>query len=379
MDVLTHALLGACTAQAAFGRRLPRSAWIIGALAGYAPDLDVFIQPAGDPLGGLLWHRHFTHALAMVPVQAAVVALLVLLVARLVPRQHRPDPAPVYGAAFLAMLTHGVNDALTSYGTLLLWPFSFERVALDLLPIIDPVFTLALLVALVVAVAHSWTTSARPQPRPGARRAAVAGLIFVTAYTGFAAVQQARALHAVRTLAALRGETPHHARAMPIPLSLLLWRGIYRTDADPEHAMIRTDFVRTPYLGETTVRPGGAAPVLTEERLLTDLRRQGRSADDRLLHTFRRFTWFADGFTARSPDDPDLIADLRYGLATEQPTGLWGLRLTGNPQLPAVFEVMPGFPRTVLDRGWPDLIGANPAYTPLRLLTPADLKVHRSR
>jgi inner membrane protein len=373
MDLFTHALLGACTAQAVFARRLPRSAWLIGAVAGAAPDLDVLIRPADDPLGGLLWHRHFTHALIMVPPQAAVIALLVLLLSRLAPRPQRPRPAPVYGAAALAMLTHGLNDALTSYGTLLFWPFSHQRVALDLLPIIDPVVTLALLAALAVAVARSWTTAARPTPRAGARRAAVIGLLVVTAYTGLAVLQRARAMHALRTLAALRGETPHYARAMPIPLSLLLWRGVYRTDADPAHALIRTDFVRTPYLGETTVRPGGAAPVLTEQRLLDDLLRSGRPADDLLLTTFRRFAWFADGFTARTPDDPDLIADLRYGLATERPTGLWGLRLTGDPRRPAVFEVLPGFPRSVLDRGWPDLIGAHPAYIPLRLLTPDDL------
>ena len=75
MDPFTHALLGASVAQFAFGRRLPRRAWLIGAGAGLVPDLDFFIRSASDPLLNIELHRQFTHALAFIPVGGALSGL----------------------------------------------------------------------------------------------------------------------------------------------------------------------------------------------------------------------------------------------------------------------------------------------------------------
>jgi inner membrane protein len=43
VDTFTHGLLGAAAAQAIFGKKLPRSAGLIGFVAGMAPDLDLFL------------------------------------------------------------------------------------------------------------------------------------------------------------------------------------------------------------------------------------------------------------------------------------------------------------------------------------------------
>ncbi len=74
MDPVTHVLLGAGLSYAVFGRKLGRTAAAVGALAGLAPDADVFIRSSNDPLLGIEYHRHFTHALAFAPVGAAVVS-----------------------------------------------------------------------------------------------------------------------------------------------------------------------------------------------------------------------------------------------------------------------------------------------------------------
>ena len=42
MDTFTHGLLGAAASQAIFAKQLPRSAGLIGFIAGIAPDLDLF-------------------------------------------------------------------------------------------------------------------------------------------------------------------------------------------------------------------------------------------------------------------------------------------------------------------------------------------------
>ena len=47
--------------------------------------------------------------------------------------------------------THGLLDSCTSYGTQLFWPFSDERVAWDTMSIVDPLFTIPLLVFVIAA------------------------------------------------------------------------------------------------------------------------------------------------------------------------------------------------------------------------------------
>ncbi len=79
MDPLTHAVLGAGIAHALFHRRLGRSAWAVGAVAGVLPDIDGFFPVSDDPLAYLEYHRHCTHALLFVPVGGLVAALPWLL------------------------------------------------------------------------------------------------------------------------------------------------------------------------------------------------------------------------------------------------------------------------------------------------------------
>jgi hypothetical protein len=74
MDPLTHIALGASLGYAGFGRRLGRHAATAGGLAAFAPDADIFISSATDPLLAIEYHRGFTHAVAFAPVGAAVVA-----------------------------------------------------------------------------------------------------------------------------------------------------------------------------------------------------------------------------------------------------------------------------------------------------------------
>ena len=67
MDPLTHAVLGAACAQVVLQKQDKRNAWLVGALAAMAPDLDIVIRSASDPLLPLIYHRHFTHSLIFAP------------------------------------------------------------------------------------------------------------------------------------------------------------------------------------------------------------------------------------------------------------------------------------------------------------------------
>ena len=76
MDPLTQGTLGAALPVAVAPRREAAVAAGLGCLAGMAPDLDVLIRSAEDPLLFLEYHRHFTHALVFIPIGGLLCALV---------------------------------------------------------------------------------------------------------------------------------------------------------------------------------------------------------------------------------------------------------------------------------------------------------------
>ena len=145
MDPLSHALLGA--AVASMPAQLPlRRAAVVGAVAALLPDLDVFIGSDTDPLLRVEMHRHFTHALLFAPVLGAVVAAIAS-------RWWRVEFWRAWLCATLAVMSAGILDACTSYGTHLLWPVSDGRIAWSVVAVIDPVMWLLLAVPLGFAIA----------------------------------------------------------------------------------------------------------------------------------------------------------------------------------------------------------------------------------
>ena len=57
-----------------------------------------------------------------------------------------------YIYATIGYATHGLLDSCTSYGTQLLWPFSDVRIAWNTISIIDPSFTIPVLILLIISV-----------------------------------------------------------------------------------------------------------------------------------------------------------------------------------------------------------------------------------
>ncbi len=101
MDPISQAGLGASFSQSfANDRSKQFSAMLIGALAGMAPDLDIFINSPKDPLLFLEYHRQFTHALVFIPFGALLCALVFYPFAK-----SRLSFAQVYLFAFLGYAT----------------------------------------------------------------------------------------------------------------------------------------------------------------------------------------------------------------------------------------------------------------------------------
>src|SRR6056300_80651 len=147
MDPLSQGTVGAAFAQSSANKNNLLKVALVGFLAGLAPDLDVLIQSSTDPVLFLEYHRQFTHSLFFIPFGALLVALFVFPFVKA-----SLNFRTTYLASLLGYATHGLLDACTSYGTLLFWPFSNERVTWNNVSIVDPLFTIPILILLGLAI-----------------------------------------------------------------------------------------------------------------------------------------------------------------------------------------------------------------------------------
>ncbi|MBK79804.1 MAG: metal-dependent hydrolase [Gammaproteobacteria bacterium] len=310
MDPLSQSSLGAAVAASPAGRAELRAGAFAGLLAGLAPDLDVLIRSSTDPLLFLEYHRQLSHALVFVPVGAALCAAV------LYPLMRRRLGFPrLLTYCLLGYGSHGLLDACTSYGTQLLWPFSDVRVAWNVVSVVDPLFTVPLMLALAVSVAarrRSW---------------AVIGLAWAVLYLGAGQIQQWRAEQAAQTLASGRGHEVDSMLVKPAFGNLLLWKSVYRSGG-----WYYVDALRAGM--HVTAFPGERVRVLE-----MDPRWSPPAPGSRQHRDLERFERFSAGYLALAEDDPTLIVDVRYSLVPNQVDPLWGIRLRpATPDGHAGFE-----------------------------------------
>src|SRR5690606_3185135 len=298
MDPVSQAAFGASWAQAGAGCRRLRDGAMLGPVAGMAPDLDTLLQSRTDPLLFLEIHRHFTHALAFVPIGALVCAVVFHRAVR-----KRLTFAETHTFCLLGYGSHGLLDACTSYGTQLLWPFSSVRIAWNVVSVFDPLFTVPVL-ALVVLAARS----ARP-------RYAYAALGWAVAYLAFGYLQMTRAEAAGLAHAAGRGHEPVRLEAKPSLGNLMLWKVIYEHDGR--------------YYVDA-VRAGMAAAVIDGESIeKLDLRGHfpWLDPDSQQARDVERFAGVSDHFVAVENDAPYRIVDMRYSMVPNEIDGFWAIVL----------------------------------------------------
>jgi len=322
VDTATQALLGAAVGQVACGHRLGRRALAWGAVAGLLPDLDVVAVATHGPFGEFLYHRGPTHALWFGPVVGPLLGWAVwrLYAARLrrrrapeVRRDGLPDPGDrrllsAWALLFvLALFTHPLLDVFTAYGTQLLAPFSLRRFAWNGVAIIDPLYSLPLLVAVVIGARASVSAAT-------GRRVAGAALALTTLYLGYGFLLNERAERSVAARLAAEGVHVEELRAYPTILQPWLRRVVARTEEEVRvglHTSWRPDHVVWESFPSPPPHP-----------LVARLRDTWEGSV---------FVWFAMGqvhprvLEARGGTVVE-IDDLRYGFPGEPDRGLWGIR-----------------------------------------------------
>lgn len=146
MDSITQAVLGATVAGAVAGKKCSPKVLAAGALLGTVPDLDVLIS-YGDPVSDVVKHRGFSHSIfVLLPF-----SLLLAYAWQLWKKTDWPF-LQLWALVALALITHPLLDSLTAYGTQLFWPLPVENVAVSSLFIIDPLYTLPMLVLVLCSL-----------------------------------------------------------------------------------------------------------------------------------------------------------------------------------------------------------------------------------
>ena len=212
MDSVTQIALGAAIGQLVLGRKVGWKAAVAGGICGTLPDLDVFV-PLGDPVSDFTYHRSVTHSLFVLALASPVVAEVIIRL-----QKHGRDYRAAWHAlVFLVLITHPLLDSTTVYGTQIFWPFDPTPVGIGSIFIIDPVYTLPLLIGVICALVMKRT-------RPTGNLINATGLILSTAYLLWTIVAKQQVVAAAER--ALDSAGIEYTEVKPIagPFTSLFWR-----------------------------------------------------------------------------------------------------------------------------------------------------------
>lgn len=298
MDILSQAVLGSSLSQSFTNDKSKQlMALFIGALAGMAPDLDVLIRSSEDPLLFLEFHRQFTHSLIFIPFGALICALFFYLFVK-----NKLSFSQVYLFSFLGFSTHGLLDACTSYGTQLFWPFSNQSVSWNIVSIVDPLFTIPILIGIILAV----------YKKPlFAKITFIYAVIFLT----FGQVQKQRAVNSIQDLVKQRGHQTERVLVKPSFGNRHVWKLIYEYDG-----RYYVDVVKL--LWDKTIIVGTSIAKLNVKRDFQWLDTTHQQAKD-----IERFRWFSGDFLAVDSKDKNVIFDVRYSFIPNEIKLMWGIEL----------------------------------------------------
>ena len=301
MDPLTQGTIGAVLPQALSKKNLGIVA-LLGFLSGMAPDLDIFIRSSTDPLLSLEYHRQFTHSLVFIPFGGLICALFLFVVFKKIsPFNFKKT----WLYCTLGYGTHGLIDACTSYGTLLFWPFSDIRIAWNNISIIDPLFTIPLILLIALATIKKKNVYSK------------IALGWAVIYLMIGMYLHNVAINVGKEIAEQRGHTITRIKAKPSFGNLILWKTIYETD--------NQFYVDATNLLFNKIIPGESIKKLNQEEDFPWLKEGSQQYKD-----VERFKWFSNDFLAVNPQNKNQIIDIRYSGIPNEIGGLWGVQLNPN-------------------------------------------------
>lgn len=313
MDPLTHSAFGVVCALAVASKKAPFSQVALAGLAGGTlPDADIFLTSESDPLFNIEYHRHFSHSFALSPVVGALAACIAWGLLRLF--RSRVAFSSLLLPAWVAVLGHIFCDLWTSYGTRIGWPFSDARSGLHWISVVDPVLTLPLIALVIAALVKR------------SHKMIHISLLWVTLYLGLCILQKQRASDAMESWIARQdgARTEWRTVVKPSFANIIVWRGLAARNGVLHVFAIRCGS------GEPQFIPGTSTAMFHDADEAQKYFRLDASTTQ--ARDIRRFYHFSDGWVGLHPDDPHLLADLRYAALPNEVAPMWGIRM--KPQTP---------------------------------------------
>ncbi|MBX2838962.1 MAG: metal-dependent hydrolase [Gammaproteobacteria bacterium] len=312
MDSLSQLVLGASIGHVVLGSEIGRKALLVGAVLGTVPDLDVLVRYP-DAVDSFTYHRSYSHSVFVLTLFSAVAGWVIWWMGQR--KAWKLSLHKCLMASWLCLITHVLLDSFTIYGTQIFWPLPVDPVAVGSIFIIDPIYTLPLLVAVLLTVRSVKQYS---------RRATVFALLISTSYLGLTVLLQ----ESVRTLtldslaAENRSVPSDKLLVAPSPFSLM-WRLVV-LEEDNYREGFYSVFDKEP-LVQFYDYPNGSEWM----------------AEQGELPALARLHWFTDGFiAAEATSDGLVLTDLRMGLEAAY---VFRFRVAANTEtgfVPIVSEVI---------------------------------------
>ena len=285
MDSLTQIALGGAVGYAVMGSKVGRKAILWGAIMGTMPDLDVFWPYAGE-VESFTYHRGFSHSLLVHLLVSPFITWLILKV-HSDTQEYRKG---WFYLVFLCLSTHAILDSFTVYGTQLLWPLMEYPFGISNIFIIDPFYTLPLLVGLIVALLPKITPAM-------AVRMNTIGLVVSSVYIAWSLVAKVLIDQKVETALEQRGIKANIYVSSPAAFSTFLWRIVIVSN--DEYYEAYASVLDSP--SELSLTPYKSEPAL-----LNDISGEWG---------VQRLQWFMKGMYSVSLRGNDVVmSDLRMGV-----------------------------------------------------------------
>jgi len=219
MDSITQAVLGGTIGEAILGKKLGNKGAVLGAIVATIPDLDILLHLFFDKFEMLSIHRGYSHSIVFSILGAFFIAFIMSRFKWSEDVSYRR----FWIFSWLALFTHILLDAFTAYGTQLFLPFSDQRVGLDSINVVDPVYTLPLLTGLIASLFVY-------KKKPGKQIYNYLGITISTLYLLGTLGIKNHVIHYFQQELTEQNISSRSLLTMPVGVASINWYGVAKTD-----------------------------------------------------------------------------------------------------------------------------------------------------
>ena len=209
MDSLTQIVLGIATAELVAGKKLQNKTFLYGAVLGTIPDLDILVGKFLSDVEGVAIHRGLSHSLLFFMFLSPVLGWLISKI-----EKEKISFKSASLLAFWCLVTHVILDLFTSWGTQILWPLDY-RFALKTIFVIDPLYTIPLLISLIFV----W----KNKDSLIRRKYVIRGLVISSSYLLLTCLLKLFAMHQFETASQNQNLAHQELIVKPTAFNCILW------------------------------------------------------------------------------------------------------------------------------------------------------------